>query len=203
MGANNRLVVVGTSKGDVLAFSAEDGKPVWQAKVTSEVLAAPTVGDQGVAVKSGDNRVFLLDASDGGRKWVYQRSTPPLSIRSAGSPVFADQYIFVGFPGGKLVALSIQNGGEFSGVLAAARPGDQVVIRGGDWSDTSGVDSTWVRFLTLKGSPPTGAAGTGWIHFTAYPGPVLGNTIEDVHYSTPAGVAGGIAGPPSARAGRP
>ena len=110
VGANNRLVVVGTSKGDVLAFSAEDGKPVWQAKVTSEVLAAPTVGDQGVAVKSGDNRVFLLDASDGGRKWVYQRSTPPLSIRSAGSPVFADQYIFVGFPGGKLVALSIQNG---------------------------------------------------------------------------------------------
>ena len=110
VGANNRLVVVGTSKGDVLAFSAEDGKPIWQAKVTSEVLAAPTVGDQGVAVKSGDNRVFLLDASDGGRKWVYQRSTPPLSIRSAGSPVFADQYIFVGFPGGKLVALSIQNG---------------------------------------------------------------------------------------------
>ncbi|MBP8170425.1 MAG: PQQ-binding-like beta-propeller repeat protein, partial [Azonexus sp.] len=79
VGANNRLVVVGTPKGDVLAFSAEDGKPVWQAKVTSEVLAAPTVGDQGVAVKSGDNRVFLLDASDGGRKWVYQRSTPPLS----------------------------------------------------------------------------------------------------------------------------
>lgn len=110
VGANSRLVVVGTPKGDVLAFSADDGKPLWQAKVTSEVLAAPTVGDEGVAVKSGDNRVFLLDSSDGGRKWVYQRSTPTLSIRSAGSPVFADRYIFVGFPGGKLVALSMQNG---------------------------------------------------------------------------------------------
>jgi outer membrane protein assembly factor BamB len=110
VGANARLVVVGTPKGEVLAFSAEDGKPLWQAKVTSEVLAAPTVGDEGVAVKSGDNRVFLLDSLDGGRKWVYQRSTPSLSIRSAGSPVFADRYIFVGFPGGKLVALSMQNG---------------------------------------------------------------------------------------------
>ena len=110
VGANSRLVVVGTPKGDVLAFSAEDGKPVWQAKVSSEVLAPPAVGDSGVAVKSGDNRVFLLDSSDGGRKWVYQRSTPTLSVRSAGSPVFADQYIFVGFPGGKLVALSLQNG---------------------------------------------------------------------------------------------
>jgi outer membrane protein assembly factor BamB len=110
VGANSRLLVVGTSKGDVLAFSSEDGKALWQARVSSEVLAAPVVGDDGVAVKSGDNRIHLLDAGDGGRKWVYQRSTPPLSVRSAGSPVFADRYIFVGYPGGKLVALAIQNG---------------------------------------------------------------------------------------------
>lgn len=110
VGAGGQLVVVATPKGDVLAFSAEDGKPRWQAKVSSEVLAAPTVGSEGVAVKSGDNRVFLFDAGDGGRKWVYQRSTPSLSIRSAGAPIFADRFVFVGFPGGKLVALSLQNG---------------------------------------------------------------------------------------------
>lgn len=110
VGANSRLLVVGTSKGDVLAFSSDDGKALWQTKVSSEVLAAPVVGDDGVAVKSGDNRIHLLDAGDGGRKWVYQRSTPSLSVRSAGSPVFADRYIFVGYPGGKLVALAIQNG---------------------------------------------------------------------------------------------
>ncbi|WP_265944027.1 outer membrane protein assembly factor BamB [Dechloromonas sp. A34] len=110
VGAGGQLVVVATPKGDVLAFSTEDGKPRWQAKVTSEVLASPTVGNEGVAVKSGDNRVFLFDAGDGGRKWVYQRSTPSLSIRSAGAPIFADRFVFVGFPGGKLVALSLQNG---------------------------------------------------------------------------------------------
>ncbi|MBK6356913.1 MAG: outer membrane protein assembly factor BamB [Betaproteobacteria bacterium] len=110
VGANGRLLVVGTSKGEVLAFSTENGKALWQAKVSSEVLAAPVVSDDGVAVKSGDNRIHLLDAGDGGRKWVYQRSTPSLSVRSAGSPVFADRYIFVGYPGGKLVALAIQNG---------------------------------------------------------------------------------------------
>jgi outer membrane protein assembly factor BamB len=110
VGANASLVLVGTPKGDVLAFSTEDGKSVWQAKVSSEVLAAPVISDAGVAVRSGDNRVVLLDALDGGRKWVYQRSTPTLSVRSSASPVFADNYVFVGFPGGKLVALSIQNG---------------------------------------------------------------------------------------------
>ncbi len=110
VGANGRLVVVGTAKGEVLAFSADDGKALWKARVSSEVLAAPVVGDDGVAVKSGDNQVFLFDAGDGGRKWVYQRATPPLSVRAAGSPVFADRYLFVGYPGGKLVALSLQNG---------------------------------------------------------------------------------------------
>ncbi len=110
VGANTSVVVVGTPKGEALAFSAEDGKPLWQARVSSEVLAAPAVSERGVAVKSGDNQVFLFDPTDGSRKWVYQRATPPLSIRSAGAPVFADQYLFIGFPGGKLVALALQNG---------------------------------------------------------------------------------------------
>lgn len=110
VGANAALLAVGTPKGEVLAFSSADGKPLWKATASSEILAAPTVGDDGVAVKSGDNRVFLFDAADGGRKWVYQRSTPALSVRGTGAPAFADRYLFVGFPGGKLVALSLQNG---------------------------------------------------------------------------------------------
>lgn len=108
--ADAQRVVVATPKGDVLAFSADDGKALWSARVSSEVLAAPVIGEDGVAVKSGDNSVFLFDANSGNRKWVYQRATPALSVRGAGSPVFADRYLFVGFPGGKLVALSIQNG---------------------------------------------------------------------------------------------
>ncbi len=110
VGSDSRLVVVGTAKGDVLAFSADDGRPLWQSKVTSEILAPPAVGPDGVVVKSGDNRVVLLDASDGKRKWIYQRATPSLSLRSSAPPVFADRFVFVGFPGGKLVALAIQNG---------------------------------------------------------------------------------------------
>lgn len=110
VGSDGRLVVVGTAKGDVLAFSASDGSPRWQVKVTSEVLAAPAVGDEGVVVKSGDNRLFLLDARDGARKWFYQRATPPLSLRSFAGPVFADRYVFAGFPGGKVVALDVRNG---------------------------------------------------------------------------------------------
>jgi len=110
VGSDGKLVVVGTAKGDVLAFSAADGKPLWQSRVSSEVLAAPAVDDDGVAVKSGDNRVFLLERKDGVRRWFYQRATPSLALRGFAGPVFAERLLFVGFPAGKIVALDLKNG---------------------------------------------------------------------------------------------
>jgi hypothetical protein len=85
------------------------------------------------------------------------------------------------------------------GVAAVVQAGDHVVIRGGTWSDT-GFDTAWFRFRypQQEGSAPSGKAQTGWIHLTAYPGPILGNAIEDVHYTTPANAKGGFQGANSA-----
>lgn len=110
VGADDKLVVVGTAKGAVLAFHAADGKPAWQAQVSSEVLAAPAVSGDLVAVRSGDARVFGFDAADGKRRWVYQRSTPALSLRSNVGVTLTDKALYAGFPGGKLAAISRSNG---------------------------------------------------------------------------------------------
>jgi len=110
VGSDGKLVAVGTPKGEVLTFAASDGKLLWRTRVTSEVLAAPAIRDEGVAVKSGDNRIFLLDRKDGARKWFYQRATPPLSLRNTAPPLFSDAYLFSGFPGGRLLALDLKNG---------------------------------------------------------------------------------------------
>ncbi|MBI3731545.1 MAG: hypothetical protein HY254_24870 [Burkholderiales bacterium] len=94
---------------------------------------------------------------------------------------------------------SLQNMSTLKGAYFAMQAGDQIVIRGGAWHDTNGQDKTWMRFgsgiYARNGSP------SAWIHITAYPGPINGNAIEDVHYTTPAGASGGIAGPWSAIAG--
>lgn len=151
VGANAGMVVVGTAKGGVLAFDAENGKPLWQAQVTSEVLAAPAVGDEGVAVRSGDNRVFLLDPRDGARKWVYQRPMPPLSIRSTGSPVFADRYLFAGFPGGKLVALALLNGAPVWEGTVAQPKGATELDRVADIVAPPVVDGTQICAVAFQG----------------------------------------------------
>jgi outer membrane protein assembly factor BamB len=110
VGADDKTVVVGSPKGDLLAFSAADGSLLWKAKATSEILAAPVLGENLVVVRSGDNRLAAFDVADGKRKWIYQRPTPALSLRVTASPVVADKYIFAGFPGGKLIAVSTSNG---------------------------------------------------------------------------------------------
>lgn len=110
VGAADNLVVVGTSKGDVLAFDF-NGKALWQSRVTSEILSAPQIADGLVYVRSGDGRVFALSASDGKRKWLYQRATPALTVRSYGGVLIEKNTLFSGFSGGKLVALELQTGG--------------------------------------------------------------------------------------------
>jgi len=109
VGSDGQLVVVATPKGEVLAFDGS-GKSLWTARVTSEVLAAPQIAEGLVLVRSGDNRIFGLDATDGKRKWVYQRSTPALSLRSNVGVIVAGKAALAGFPGGKLVAIALNNG---------------------------------------------------------------------------------------------
>ena len=109
VGADAALVAVGTDKGDVLAFTT-DGKPLWQTKVTSEIVSPPKVADGGVVVWSGDGRVFSLSATDGKTRWVYQRSNPPLTVRNYSGGVINRGGLFVGTAGGKLLALDLSTG---------------------------------------------------------------------------------------------
>ncbi|WP_153109363.1 outer membrane protein assembly factor BamB [Propionivibrio limicola] len=110
VGADRNLVVVGSPKGLLLAFSTDDGKLVWQAKATSEILAPPALGEGLVVIRTGDNRLAAYDVVDGRRKWIFQRPTPALSLRVTASPVIEGKYVFAGFPGGKLIAVSVANG---------------------------------------------------------------------------------------------
>jgi outer membrane protein assembly factor BamB len=109
VGSDGQVVVVATAKGEVLAFD-NSGKPLWKNRVSSEVLAAPKVAQGLVLVRSADSRIFAFDAADGKRKWVYQRSTPALTLRSNAGVTIAGKMALVGFPGGKLVAIALSNG---------------------------------------------------------------------------------------------
>jgi len=109
VGADSTALAVGTDKGDVLAFDTS-GKPLWQAKVSSEVSGPPKPADGTVIVWSIDGKIFALSEIDGTRKWVYQRATPPLTVRRFAGGVVSRGGLFTGTPGGKLLGIDLTNG---------------------------------------------------------------------------------------------
>jgi outer membrane protein assembly factor BamB len=121
VGAGGGLVLLGTPKGEVLAFDRE-GKPLWKAQLSSAVLAPPETQEGIVVARAGDGRVYGLDAATGKQRWVYQRTTPALSVRTHAGLVIERGGVFVGFPAGRLVALALTNGNVgWEGVVALPR----------------------------------------------------------------------------------
>ena len=128
VGVGENMVLVGTSKGSVLAYDIE-GKSLWQSKVSSEVLGAPQAAGEFVVVRSGDSRIFGLDARDGSRRWEYQTTPPPLTLRANPGVIIVDNLVIAGMPAGKLVVLNITNGGLVWETVVAAPKGDNELER--------------------------------------------------------------------------
>ncbi len=109
VGADEGVVIAGTAKGDVLAFDAA-GKALWQVKISSEVAGPPTAAEGKIIVWSLDGKIFALNGADGSQKWVYQRTNPPLTVRRFAGGSVSRGGLFTGTPGGKLLALDLNNG---------------------------------------------------------------------------------------------
>ena len=151
VGSDGKLVVVGTPKGEVLAFDAATGREAWKARVSSEVLAAPAVADGLAIVRSGDSRIFGFEAADGKRRGVYQRSTPPLSLRSNVGVVLAGRLTLAGFPGGKLVAIANNNGAAVWEVTVALPKGATELERVADVTSSPVVSGSTVCAAAFQG----------------------------------------------------
>jgi outer membrane protein assembly factor BamB len=151
-GAGDGLVLVGTSKGMVLAFDQAAGKPLWKSKVASEVLSAPRTFNGIAVVRSGDSRIYGLDVADGKRKWVYERATPTLSLRSSAGVVIDEMgAAFVGFAGGKLIALNTADGKVLWEASVALPKGTTEIERIADVTSLPVVDGRYVYAVAYNG----------------------------------------------------
>jgi outer membrane protein assembly factor BamB len=72
-------------------------------------------------IRTGDGRIFSLEASTGKRKWIYQGATPSLTVRSFAGVLISHDTVYAGFAGGKLVAINSSTG-SVSWEAAVARP---------------------------------------------------------------------------------
>lgn len=128
VGADGDLVLVGTNKGVVLAYDL-NGKPRWHSQLTSEILSAPRAAGNIVAVRSGDGRIFGLDAASGERKWEYTVNLPALLLRTNAGLIIHNDLVLAGLPGGRVTALNLANGSVAWDTLVAPPKGDNELER--------------------------------------------------------------------------
>lgn len=150
VGIGPNLVLVGTPTGYVLAYD-QNGKLLWKSKVSSEVLSSPRVADGMVVVRTGDSRIFGLNAIDGARKWVYERATPTLSLRSSAGVVIDGGAVYAGFAGGKLIALRAADGKVIWEASVAQPKGTTEIERIADITSLPVVDGPLVYAVAYQG----------------------------------------------------
>jgi outer membrane protein assembly factor BamB len=109
VGTDGSVIVLGGAKGMLLAFDM-NGKKLWDAQLSSEILSAPAVGQGIVVARSIDNRIVGYDAKTGQKKWTVQRNAPALTLRLAPGMVIHDKDVLVAQPGGKLMSLILATG---------------------------------------------------------------------------------------------
>jgi outer membrane protein assembly factor BamB len=144
------MVFVGSDKGDVLAYD-EDGKLKWKSLVSSEVLSVSQVADGTVMVRSGDGRIAGLNAADGKRVWMYERSTPALVVRSHAGVAIQRGVAFAGFAAGKLSAIRIKDGEVLWETQVSQPRGNTELERISDITSDPVVDDEQVCAVSFQG----------------------------------------------------
>ena len=101
---------LGSENGVVYALDEKDGAVLWQTNVPGEVVASPAVEDGRVVVLTTSGRLIALDTDEGKQQWALSEEQPPLTLRSASTPVITNGAVLYGRADGKVGIALLSNG---------------------------------------------------------------------------------------------
>ncbi|NOU40902.1 MAG: outer membrane protein assembly factor BamB [Methylotenera sp.] len=178
VGVGGSLVVVGSQNGAIYAYDTA-GKLQWKSKLSSEVLSVPKYFDGMVIVRTGDSRIYGINANDGSRKWVYDRTSPALTLRSSAGVVVDSGAVYAGFAGGKLVAIRADNGKILWEASVAQPKGVTEIERIADITSLPVVDGPLVYAVAYQGRIAAVDRSTGRVVWNRDISSLSGLSAED------------------------
>jgi outer membrane protein assembly factor BamB len=178
VGVGGSLVMVGTQKGVVYAYDIA-GKLQWKSKLSSEVLSAPKYFDGTVIVRTGDSRIYGINADDGSRKWVYDRISPALTLRSGAGVLVDGGAVYAGFGGGKLISLRADNGKILWEASVAQPKGVTEIERIADITSLPVVDGPLVYAVAYQGKIAAVDRASGRVVWNREISSLSGLAVED------------------------
>ena len=107
--ADNALYVT-NGYNEVMALNPETGEMIWRKDITAPSRAAPSVLNGRVFVSTLDNKLVVLDASNGDFLWDYQGIRESAGLVGAASAALSNDVVIPAFSSGEVSALRVENG---------------------------------------------------------------------------------------------
>lgn len=160
VGSDGDNVVVAGRDGSLIALDSV-GKQRWSVATGAEVNSVPLVSQGSVIVRTSDSRVSAFDLENGKRRWTFQRQAPSLILRQTVGIALDGATVFVGLPGGRLVALNAQNGSVRWEAAVSQPKGSNEIERIADVVATPMVNGRDVCAVSFQGRVGCFDAATG------------------------------------------
>ena len=110
VGGGEGRILIGTTRGELIALAVGDGTELWRTEVSSEVLAPPASAAGAVFAQTADGRLVALEAADGSRRWAFDSQVPLLTLRGTATPLVVGELVLAAFGDGNVAAIAHGNG---------------------------------------------------------------------------------------------
>ncbi|RME17899.1 MAG: hypothetical protein D6797_01480 [Bdellovibrio sp.] len=105
------VLYFGANDGQFYALNALNGYIIWSHPILYEGLGRPVVDEKNVYFITGQDVAYALNKKTGSKVWTYrpQNTLSNLSVRGTAQPLLHEDFIYLGFRDGTLVALNKNN----------------------------------------------------------------------------------------------
>ena len=147
---DDEYLLFSTSDGFLWCMD-HNGELIWKTLLNGEVNSLPIIYDSKVVVKINSYKIIQLNVKDGSVVWKYQAGIPPLTFKSEGKLVHANNVVYLGLPGGKMIAIDSPTGGlVWESNISRAR-GNTDIERANDITSHPVVDGPIIYGITTNG----------------------------------------------------
>ena len=128
-----------------------DGELIWKTLLDSAVNSLPIVSDSKITVKTNSYTIIQLNVKDGSVIWKYQAAVPPLTFKTEGKLAQSNNVVYLGLPGGKLVAIDSPTGGLVWEANISRPKGATDIERANDMTSHPVIDGPAIYGVTTNG----------------------------------------------------
>ena len=111
LAVSDNVLAVTTGTGDIFALNKDNGKIIWQNKVTAPIRAAPIISGNFFLVLAKDNRLYTYDLISGNLSWTHEGLEEVSTFMGSSSPVVSKGIVIVTYSSGEIYAINLSNGG--------------------------------------------------------------------------------------------